>query len=76
MSAGLPVASGRKVLRALLQAGFVEHHRTGSHAILRHATDQSRRVTVPVHNGDLKPGTMRYIIKQSGLAVEEFSALL
>jgi predicted RNA binding protein YcfA (HicA-like mRNA interferase family) len=76
MSSGLPVAPGRKILKALLQAGFIEHHRTGSHAILRHTTDQSRRITVPMHNRDLKPGTMRFIIKQSGLSMEEFAKLL
>jgi len=76
MSGGLPVASGRKVIKALKQAGFVEHHTTGSHCVLRHVTDQSRRITVPTHSRDLKPGTFRHIIKQSRLTVEEFSALL
>jgi predicted RNA binding protein YcfA (HicA-like mRNA interferase family) len=43
---------------------------------LRHAIDLARRVTVPTHNRDLKPGTLRQIIKQNGLSVEEFTELL
>ncbi|MDC7788435.1 hypothetical protein PQJ73_22320 [Rhodoplanes tepidamans] len=32
---------------------------------------------MPVHAGrDLKPGTMRAVIRQAGLSVEEFTALL
>lgn len=75
MSPSLPVATSRKVLKALLAAGFIEHHTTGSHVIMRHATDYNRRVTVPMHNRDLKPKTMRFILKQSGLSLEEFSTL-
>jgi predicted RNA binding protein YcfA (HicA-like mRNA interferase family) len=76
MSEGLPVSTGRKVIKALYAAGFIEHHTTGSHVIMRYAADLNRRVTVPLHNGDLKPGTMRVIIKQSGLSIEEFRGLL
>jgi predicted RNA binding protein YcfA (HicA-like mRNA interferase family) len=76
MSGGLPVATSRKVIKALERAGFIEHHATGSHAIMRHRIDHSLRVTVPMHNRDLKPGTLRQIVKQSGLSVEEFGKLL
>ena len=76
MSGRLPVLTGRKVIKALEQAHFMVHHTTGSHVILRHATDLARRVTVPTHNRDLKPGTLRQIIKPSGLSAEEFNELL
>jgi predicted RNA binding protein YcfA (HicA-like mRNA interferase family) len=76
MNARLPVTTGRRVIRALIQAGFVQHHTTGSHAILRHSIDHTRRVTVPTHTKDLKPGTIRQIIKQAGLSLEEFNDLL
>ncbi len=37
----------------------------------------ARTVTVPVHSSrDLKPGTLRSIIKQAGLSLEELRALL
>jgi len=32
MAPDLPVLKPRKVLRALLRAGFVIHHQTGNHA--------------------------------------------
>lgn len=76
MSPRLPVATSRKVIRALEQAGFFVHHTTGSHSILRHKTDTTKRVTVPMHNGDLKFGTLRELIKQSGIGIEAFIELL
>jgi predicted RNA binding protein YcfA (HicA-like mRNA interferase family) len=76
MSGRLPVLTGRKVIKALEQADFLVHHTTGSHVILRHSIDLARRVTVPTHNRDLKPGALRQIIKQGGLSVEEFNELL
>jgi predicted RNA binding protein YcfA (HicA-like mRNA interferase family) len=76
MSARLPVVTSRKVIKALEQAGFFVHHTTGSHSVLRHETDVTKRVTVPMHNGDLKIGTLRHLIKQSRLSVSEFSKLL
>jgi predicted RNA binding protein YcfA (HicA-like mRNA interferase family) len=76
MSPHLPAASARKVIHALQRAGFAVHHVTGGHTILRHVSDGNRRVTVPMHNRDLKTGTMRFIVKQSGLSIEEFIAFL
>ncbi|HEX3902283.1 MAG TPA: type II toxin-antitoxin system HicA family toxin [Polyangia bacterium] len=41
------------------------------------ATDLTRRVSVPVHKGiDLKPGTLRSILKGAGLSPDELKALL
>ena len=49
----------------------------GSHHILVFPGDPTRTVTVPVHSGrDLKPGTLRAIIRQIGMSVEEFVDLL
>lgn len=71
-----PVARSAQVIRALERTGFFVHHHTGGHAIMRHETDLARRVTVPNHSRDLKLGTMRAILKQSGLSVEELNNLL
>ncbi len=70
--AKLPVAKPKEVVRALQKAGFYVHHQTGSHARLLHATDSTRRVTVPMHNKDLPKATLANIIRQSGLTVDEF----
>jgi len=43
---------------------------------LVHAADPRRQVTVPMHGGDMKRGTLRAIIGQAGLSVSEFIALL
>ena len=74
--AELPVLRPREVLRALEKAGFFVHHLTGSHAILRHGTDASLRVTVPMHARDLKRGTLRAVVRSAGMSVEEFVNLL
>jgi predicted RNA binding protein YcfA (HicA-like mRNA interferase family) len=73
----LPVASGKRVIQALHRSGFVTDRVVGSHHILFHPDDMSRAVTVPVHgNRDLKPGTLRSIIRQAGFTIEDFIRLL
>ena len=73
----LPVANGNAVVRALGRGGFVVDRIVGSDHILTYPGDPTRTVTVPVHGGrDLKPGTLRSIIRQSGFSVEEFNGLL
>ncbi|MBA3806648.1 MAG: type II toxin-antitoxin system HicA family toxin [Acidobacteria bacterium] len=76
MSDKLPRVEGREVVRALERAGFVVKRQKGSHIHLRRETDQ-RRVTVPVHSGKTLPlGTLRSILRDAGIEVEEFQKLL
>lgn len=73
----LPVVNGKRVIQALTKSGFVVNRIVGSHHVLVYPGDPTRTVTVPVHAGrDLKPGTLRSIIRQTGLTVEEFAELL
>jgi len=45
----------------------------GSHHVTIHPDDSTRTVTVPIHSGrDLKPGTLRSIIRQAAFTVQEF----
>jgi predicted RNA binding protein YcfA (HicA-like mRNA interferase family) len=75
--AGLPVVTGKDAVAALRCAGFVVDRIAGSHHVMTVPGDPGRTVTVPVKAGrDLKPGTLRAIIRQAGLTVEEFSGLL
>lgn len=76
MSQRLPSVTAREAVRALERAGFVVSRTSGSHCRLFHSTDPSRKVTIPIHSGDLKRGTLRAIIAQAGLTVVEFLALL
>jgi predicted RNA binding protein YcfA (HicA-like mRNA interferase family) len=76
-AARLPAASGPRVIRALARTGFVLDRIVGSHHVLKYPGDPTRTVVVPCHsNRDLKPGTLRRIIRQAGLTLEEFNKLL
>ena len=70
----LPVISGRECVRALERAGFYVRRQTGSHLILRRDAPFAQ-VVVPDHKV-LDRGTLRAIIRQSGLSVSEFVELL
>jgi predicted RNA binding protein YcfA (HicA-like mRNA interferase family) len=76
MSPRLPTLRPREVIRALERAGFFLHHSTGSHHYFKHPDKPTVLVTVAVHPGDLKRGTLAAIIKQAGFTVEEFLELL
>ena len=57
--------------------GFVVDRISGSHHMLVHVSDARRTVTVPFHGAQsIKTGTLRGIIRQAGLTVEEFRRLL
>lgn len=70
----LPVISGRTCAAALVKAGFGLIRQRGSHLILRR-DDPFAQVVVPDHR-ELDRGTLRAIIRQAGLSVDEFVALL
>jgi predicted RNA binding protein YcfA (HicA-like mRNA interferase family) len=73
----LPAVNGKRVMQALTKTGFFVDRIVGSHHVLVYPGDPTRTVTFPVHAGrDLKPGTLRSIIRQTGLTVEEFVELL
>jgi len=76
MPPALPVVKAKECLRALERAGFYIHHSTGSHARLFHRTKPVLRVTVPIHGRDLPMGTLKNILRQAGLSVDEFVKLL
>lgn len=71
----LPVVSGIEIVKALVKVGYEVDHQTGSHMILRQKEPPHRRLTVPKHR-ELAKGTLRAIIRQAGLTVEEFVELL
>ncbi len=72
----LPVVKSRQVISALFKGGFYLHHQTGSHARLIHEIRPELKVTVPVHSKDIPKGTLKRILKQADLTVEEFLQLL
>lgn len=73
---GLPVISGREAVAVLQRMGYVAVRQKGSHIRLRHPADSRRApLTVPDHK-ELKSGTLRTIIRDAGLSVDEFRGLL
>lgn len=72
---GLPSVSGREVVKALTKSGYEQDRQRGSHIILRQVASPHRRLVVPDHN-EVARGTLRAIIRQAGLTVNEFKALL
>ncbi len=69
------VLSGQQVCRILEKQGFVEVRQKGSHIIMQLKIDETT-VTVPVPNhSELRAGTLRSIIRQSGLPRELFEVI-
>jgi len=58
----------RQIIKVLGEKGFKFIRQKGSHRLYR--KDQLR-VTVPYHTKDLKPGTLRNILKQAELTNED-----
>ena len=71
----LPVISGREMIKALGKIGYAVDHQTGSHVILRQMDEPHRRITVPYHE-EIAKGTLRSILNEAGLTIEEFLDLL
>ena len=66
----LPRVSGADVVKVLLKSDFYIKHRVGSHVVLRRDAPFAQTV-VPQHS-ELDRGTLRAILKQAGLRLEEF----
>lgn len=69
----LPSLKPRQAVSALEKAGFYTVRQRGSHLQLKKG---NLLVTVPMHSGDLKPSTLRSIIRQARMSVDEFIELL
>lgn len=70
----LPLISGRECVQALKKTGFYFKREEGSHIILRR-DNPFAQVVVPDHK-ELDRGTLRAIIRQAGLKVDDFLNLL
>ena len=70
----LPAMRPEEVIAALRRTGYEVDHQTGSHVVMYR--EGWLPVTVPRHNREIKRGTLRHIIRSTGLSVEEFVRLL
>lgn len=66
-----PILKPREVERVLAKHGFTLDRQRGSHRVYWHSMLQ-RTVVVPFHNKAIPLGTLRSIIRQSGLEPQEF----
>jgi predicted RNA binding protein YcfA (HicA-like mRNA interferase family) len=71
----LPVVSGAEAVKAFGKVGYEVDEQHGSHIILRRAEPPHRRLSVPSHK-ELAKGTLRALIREAGLTVDEFARLL
>ncbi len=71
----LPVLTPNELVRVLEQQGYIRHRQKGSHLILIQ-TNSSKQITVPMHARDLRKGTLRSIIRQMNITVDEFVRMI
>lgn len=72
----LPRVTAREARRAVERNGWY-HIGGAGHQQFRHPTTVHGRVTIPMHSGgDMTPGTIKSIIRQAVLTVQEFIDLL
>lgn len=67
----LPVTTAKKILRALLKMGFFIDHQKGSHARLIHKEESWRKVTLPIHDKDLPRRTLKNILDQAEISIQQ-----
>ncbi len=72
----LPRTSGRKTIRALERLGFEQVRQSGSHIVMKKITPEGEvGCVVPLHK-ELAVGTLRGILRQAGVTVDDFLANL
>ncbi len=68
--------SGQETVRALEKLGFVQIRQKGSHVILKKKTTQGDiGCVVPLHK-EIAIGTLRGILRQAKVSVDEFISAL
>ncbi len=72
----LPRITARELIRVLKKHGFFKHHQVGSHITLK-SSDGTKRVVIPYHAGEIiKPKTLKAILKDAGLSIDDLVNLL
>ena len=67
----LPALSPRKIEKKIKRLGFLLDHQSGSHRVYYNPTTK-RRVVIPFHLKDVKPGTLSSILREAKIPREEF----
>jgi len=72
----LPRVKAKDLVRALCRNDFYVHHTKGSHAHLLHKFKTHMRAVVPIHGKELAPKTLKTILIQTEISVEELKKIL
>ena len=70
----LPQIKPRKIEKILIKLGFIPRSTKSSHVVFKHS--DGRRTVIPAHNRPVRTGTLRAILKQIDLTIEEFLNML
>ena len=74
MADKLPVLKTDEIVRALFKLGFRSKRKRGSHLILERS---GQVIVVAIHEGrDVPRGTLKRILKQANVSLEEFMKML
>ena len=75
MTDKLPRITAAETIKVLEKAGFFFSRQSGSHKIYKNK--EGKRTTVPYHSGKiLHPKTLKSILRDANLTIEEFNNLL
>lgn len=69
----MPKCSGDEAVRAFERLGYRKTRQKGSHVFMK--SEGRRSISIPLHK-DLAKGTLRSLIRDAGITVEEFTQLL
>ena len=70
----LPQVKPRDIEKILVKKGFTGRSGKGGHVVFGHP--DGRRTVIPAHNRPVRTGTLRAILRQAEISVEEFVKLL
>ncbi len=72
-----PIVSGKEIIKALSKIGFQHIRTSGSHAILNKEDKEKGKITLPVPlHKELAKGTLKSIMRQAGIKLEQLLELL
>lgn len=71
----LPRASGRQLVKSFHKIGYEFDRQHGSHIVLRQPNPPHRRLTIPDHK-EIATGTLRSILRESGISIQQLLELL
>lgn len=75
MGSKYPVLPPKDVIKALHKLGFSKVSQKGSHAKFRNESDPIRTVIIPMHS-ELAKGTLKSILEQADISLDDFLNLL